>query len=203
MVTQSGREDPRVRRTRRILKAAFIELLQVKTYREITVKDIVNKADYNRATFYHHYKFKEELVDEIVEEKLEGFSISFRYPFRKLATYPRQPLTPADITVFNYVVNNTDFFLLFKNPEAIPGFKDQFLQTITRLFQEIHELKNPTLELPNDSPIIIQAYGLMGLIFEWIKCELSISPNYMAKQLIYLIQYQPTSGNTIEPIHFI
>jgi Transcriptional regulator len=55
--------DPRVRRTRAMIRQSFIDLLAVKDFEDITVQDIVDRAELNRATFYNHYQDKYELLD--------------------------------------------------------------------------------------------------------------------------------------------
>ena len=47
--------DRRVRRTREQLKRALTQLLLEKPVREITVRELTDRADVNRGTFYAHY----------------------------------------------------------------------------------------------------------------------------------------------------
>ena len=44
--------DRRVRRTRRLLKDSLIALMQEKEFMDISVKEITDRADLNRGTFY-------------------------------------------------------------------------------------------------------------------------------------------------------
>jgi AcrR family transcriptional regulator len=53
--------DRRVQRTRRLLQHAMIELLNERSYDDITVQDIVNRANIGRTTFYLHFNSKEAL----------------------------------------------------------------------------------------------------------------------------------------------
>ncbi|HMF54080.1 MAG TPA: TetR family transcriptional regulator [Edaphobacter sp.] len=55
--------DPRIRRTRQALQAALRSLMQQKSFEEISVQDITDAADVNRATFYDHYNDKFALLD--------------------------------------------------------------------------------------------------------------------------------------------
>ena len=48
-------EDRRVRRTKQLIKQSLIELMHEKPFKDITVKDITERADLNRGTFYLHY----------------------------------------------------------------------------------------------------------------------------------------------------
>ena len=63
--------DPRVKRTRKVLKQAFTELLVEKTFADITVQDITERAEVNRATFYAHFDDKYALMDYAVRESLQ------------------------------------------------------------------------------------------------------------------------------------
>jgi AcrR family transcriptional regulator len=53
--------DPRVRRTRKLLQDALLELLAEKSFDAITVQDIADRSTINRATFYTHYVDKYDL----------------------------------------------------------------------------------------------------------------------------------------------
>jgi len=54
--------DRRVNRTRRILLHALSELMLEKRYNDITVQDIIDRADVGRSTFYAHFQDKEDLA---------------------------------------------------------------------------------------------------------------------------------------------
>lgn len=58
--------DPRIRKTRQALQAALGGLMQQKSFEEISVQDITDLADVNRATFYDHYTDKFALLDAMV-----------------------------------------------------------------------------------------------------------------------------------------
>ena len=58
--------DPRIRRTRQLLQGALKELLQTRSFEEISVQDITEAATVNRATFYDHYTDKFALLDAMV-----------------------------------------------------------------------------------------------------------------------------------------
>lgn len=60
--------DRRQRRTREAIFAAFIELLNKKDFSQITVGEIIERADIGRATFYSHFETKDFLLKELCEE---------------------------------------------------------------------------------------------------------------------------------------
>ena len=55
-------QDRRVRRTRTLLRDAFISLVIEKGYEKTTIQDILDRADIGRSTFYVHYRDKEALM---------------------------------------------------------------------------------------------------------------------------------------------
>ncbi len=54
----SGKEDLRVKRTKRALTEAFMKLLTRKSFEDITVNELCDEAGIRRATFYKHYTDK-------------------------------------------------------------------------------------------------------------------------------------------------
>jgi AcrR family transcriptional regulator len=58
--------DPRIRRTRKLLQGALGDLMQIKSFDEISVQDITEAATVNRATFYDHYTDKYALLEAMV-----------------------------------------------------------------------------------------------------------------------------------------
>src|SRR5579883_1441950 len=65
--------DPRVKRTRKLLQQAFMELLQEKGFSSISIQDIAERATVNRATFYAHFLDKYALMDSIIREQFQQF----------------------------------------------------------------------------------------------------------------------------------
>lgn len=57
--------DRRVRRTRQAIKESLISLMETKPLSEVTVKEVMERADVNRATFYAHFSNLEDLERSI------------------------------------------------------------------------------------------------------------------------------------------
>lgn len=54
--------DRRARRSRQLLRNAFLGLLRQKRYEDISVQEIIERAEVARSTFYAHYVDKEDLL---------------------------------------------------------------------------------------------------------------------------------------------
>ena len=64
--------DPRVRRTRKMLRDALAQLLKEKEFDKISIGDIAEASTLNRATFYGHYPDKFALLESLVATQFEG-----------------------------------------------------------------------------------------------------------------------------------
>ena len=53
--------DRRIQRTRQSLRTALLTLIKEKGYDAISIEEITERANVGRATFYLHYKNKEDL----------------------------------------------------------------------------------------------------------------------------------------------
>ena len=72
------RTDARVRYTQRVLKESFLTLLREKPVNQITVKEVCELAELNRATFYAHYRDCFDLLESIEQELLDAFRQSLQ-----------------------------------------------------------------------------------------------------------------------------
>ncbi len=58
--------DPRVKRTRGLILTSFESLLAERNFESISVQDVTDKAQVNRATFYAHFPDKYALLDHSI-----------------------------------------------------------------------------------------------------------------------------------------
>ncbi len=71
--TKSNASDRRVKRTKKLLRDSLFTLLQQKSINEITVTELTEVADINRATFYFYYTDILDMLDQIQNEAYEMF----------------------------------------------------------------------------------------------------------------------------------
>ena len=77
--------DRRVRKTKAQLRAGLARLMQKKSIKEITVKELVEEVDINRSTFYLHYTDIYQMLESIEAELMEEIT-------HLVADYPLDPL---------------------------------------------------------------------------------------------------------------
>ena len=70
---QIKKEDLRVRKTREAIHNAFKEMICEMDYDQITIKELTQRAQINRKTFYLHYASLDDLLEEFQEEIADHF----------------------------------------------------------------------------------------------------------------------------------
>ena len=67
------RLDRRVQRTRKLLRESLMALILEEGYDPISIQDITDKANLGRATFYLHFKDKDELLLDVMDQLMADF----------------------------------------------------------------------------------------------------------------------------------
>lgn len=67
------KEDLRVRKTREAIHSTFKEMICEMDYDQITIKELTERAQINRKTFYLHYTGLDDLLAELQDEIAENF----------------------------------------------------------------------------------------------------------------------------------
>ena len=70
-MTQTKKLDRRIARTRRALSKALMELILEGGYDQITIRDLTERADIGYATFFRHYKNKDDLLTQYLGSVLQ------------------------------------------------------------------------------------------------------------------------------------
>lgn len=65
------KQDLRYIKTEKAIRKTFHELLQEKDISRITVKELTERAEINKSTFYAHYETLPDLVDTLETENIE------------------------------------------------------------------------------------------------------------------------------------
>lgn len=65
--------DRRVQRTRKLLRESLMALILEEGYDAISIQDITDKANLGRATFYLHFKDKDDLLLDAIDQLMADF----------------------------------------------------------------------------------------------------------------------------------
>src|SRR5438105_4881883 len=61
------KSDRRSQRTRQLISDALVSLLLEQRYADLTIQDILDRANVGRSTFYAHYQDKDDLLISTIE----------------------------------------------------------------------------------------------------------------------------------------
>jgi AcrR family transcriptional regulator len=181
--------DPRVKRTKEMLRQALLELIAEKGYESISVSDITKRAGLNRTTFYLHYRDKEDLLFSSIKEILSKLDSGIAERKMSPAHYTEtqwkgeEPFPDLEY-LFKHVAEHQHFYhVMFANNERT-HFLLQLLNILLKAFGTPQEQAH-TLQLITQEEILYHyaSSAYLGIIYLWLKNHLTYSHRYMAIQL--------------------
>jgi len=178
--------DPRVARTRKMLKDALIALLEQKSYERITVADIADRATVNRKTFYLHYETKDHLLQSVTDGILDELFGEAKAAQPTDLSIDEMQSYIAERT-FAYVKKHRAFFEVMFERKAMTDF----VQYMKRYFARFYEEKFADIDesrLPVQKDVIASYIGsaYVGVIHGWLNDGMRQSPEEMTRQMILL-----------------
>ena len=75
-----GAEDRRIQKTTNLLREALVSLIAEKPYDSIVVKEILDRANVGRSTFYTHFRDKDDLLIGCIHDMLGRVPAPTRSP---------------------------------------------------------------------------------------------------------------------------
>ncbi len=181
-MTETARKpDRRIQRTRTLLRDALMALIVERGYENITVQDIADKADIARATFYLHYKDKEELLLKSMEEIHDELVASIGPVSEK---FTMADGNPVDLIAFEHVAEHAAFYrvmLSAHGPSAFIVKLRHYLVRVTKaMFCSLYgneEIDPQLLEIVLHS----EAGRLMAVLSWWLENDMPLPPTEMAR----------------------
>ncbi|MCL2574646.1 MAG: TetR/AcrR family transcriptional regulator [Defluviitaleaceae bacterium] len=121
-----NKEDRRIRKTKKALRETFAELLMQKSIQHITVKELTDKADVHRSTFYANFKDIYDLYNHTEDIVMQEISDAFATEYS------------LDTKVFfnallQYISDNKQICRLILSNNA----NSTFLNRISNLFKDL------------------------------------------------------------------
>ena len=178
-------EDRRVRRTKQLIKQSLIELMHEKPFNEIKIKDITERADLNRGTFYLHYVDIYDLLSSIENEIFETLE-------KLLLVYHSNSLQIScfDLLkeVFSYIETNRDLFEALLNSQVEEAFLTKLQALIKTLGLELMQATYKDTSLPHYSYFLsFVLNGVLGVTEQWFKNGMDLCSKEMATMINHFI----------------
>lgn len=164
--------------TKNNLIEAFWDIYKEKPLSKITVKEITDKAGYNRGTFYTYFKDINE-IQQLLKENLIPTKDMILGPLMMLDKNSGNIFETLDRTN-DYVKEHSEKIAVLIGPEGDPSFVHEFKMRIRMIIMDyVYELK---VKEPEKIEYIIeyQLSALIGMFQLWLEKNESMDENVLA-----------------------
>ncbi|GGF91908.1 TetR family transcriptional regulator [Paenibacillus albidus] len=178
------RIDPRVLRTRELLRNAVIELLEEMDIEKISVNRIAERAGINRVTFYLHYRdipdMLEKMADAMVEDILQVVN-----EHSHLEENGEWPMLE---NLLKHIADHSRFYKIILTSRQITIFTDRLFKLLsdiitTRLVKKDQDNDISTTNIQREIAIWYGSSALIGTIIAWLRNDMPYTPLYLARQI--------------------
>jgi AcrR family transcriptional regulator len=170
--------DRRVRRTRRILGEALMELIVEQGYERTTVQDVLDRADVGRSTFYAHFRDKDALLMAGFEE----MAAQLRADLAAMAPgVPPEPGRPV-LALFRHAYREQPLYTALFGRRGGPAFRRRLHELVAGLLREhlAPHLAAARSDLPVDAVVEFATGAALGLLVWWVDGGFREAPQRMA-----------------------
>ena len=174
---KNTKADRRSRRTQQQLSAALIELMLHKRYDQITVQDIIERANVGRSTFYAHYLDKDDLLVSDFRRVLDSLNDHIH-----LQGAGAQPTPPVLTLFFEHVQEHHHLYIALVRGGGISLL---YKQAHTQLCQMIERHLGAFVPVgqPPAVPLAFVADYLAGAILNLLTWWLDHAMPYTPEQM--------------------
>jgi len=179
MKAANAKTDPRVRRTRRILREALVSLILEKDYASISIKEVTDRAEVAYITFFRHYESMDELLMEVLEEGLGELLQHIRI----LAGKSDDPASEVEgRLIFEYIRQKADLFRILFKSRSVSRVRESVVKNISSIFlSTCDSVKRPGSQIPPSIAGNHIATSLLALIEWWLENKMTPPPVQMGK----------------------
>ena len=173
-------ENQRVRITKKILRQSLISLLEIKSIHQISVRELCNKAEINRTTFYRHYAGPNNLLKDIersVIDEIESCIPEDEYDSKKKL-----------VKMLQYYADNASLISMLLNNNTDPEFPLELIN-----HRGIQKALLNSIQRIEDDETVEYLYGFIftgciNIITQWLNKEHREPPEQIASLIVDTVQ---------------
>ena len=176
------KEDRRVTMTKRMLKEALTEMLREVDIYHVSIRELCQRADINRTTFYKYYGSQFDLLADMENDLLDFVTDAIR----------RNESDPVSIisAACRYLEGNLEFARLIINNNVDPLFPQKIFSLA--VLREAVMIKTPGQQDDAAREYLFNylTYGAYRVISMWLNKEQRETPDQIAQLLMSLTQLE-------------
>ncbi|KMK75211.1 TetR/AcrR family transcriptional regulator [Alkalihalobacillus pseudalcaliphilus] len=180
--------DRRITKSKKALKDALISLMLKNDFKQISITEIVRIANVNRGTFYKHYQYKEDILEEMTDEVIDHLIQSYREPYKDQESFDLKSLNSNAVYIFEHVQQYANFYSLIVHSKSLAGVQQKIFEVIRTLVLEDLIDIIPTNNINKELLASYHSYAIVGMMVEWIQQDYKYSSSYMAEQLLSIVK---------------
>lgn len=169
------KENRRIMLTKRMLRDALIELLKEKDIYHISIKELCDRADLNRTTFYKYYGSQFDLLTDMESDIITFINKTVRKNQANIETIIQ--------ILCEYLESNLEFARLLINNNIDPSFPEKLfsLEVVKESFLKNFFGRYDSIETEYLFNFI--TYGSFKIICMWVNREERESPKELAAMI--------------------
>ena len=167
------KNDRRSQRTRQALGDAFVELLMEKGYDALSIKDVIERANVGRSTFYSHYADKDELFIGQLDRLMD--LLSQHVP---QAHEEKNPFFPS-LGLLQHIKQQQKLYRILTWGTGVEVLTRHLQKSMTEKIEQRLSQSGQNYKIP--TPIIANflAGSFLSLVKWWLDNKLAYSPEQM------------------------
>lgn len=185
--------DPRIIRTRHLIRDAFVELLQEMDIEKMSVNSIAERATINRVTFYLHYRDITDMLEKMADDMIENIE-RILIDTTGNPTSSEEPNWQRMVCLLEHIAEHAKFYKVILASKRPPIFTDRLLKLltemmITRLDRMGRDSFISTEGIQKDVVIWYCSSALIGTIVSWLRNDMPYTPLFLARQFTLLLPH--------------
>jgi AcrR family transcriptional regulator len=177
--------DRRIKYTKMVIKNSFLALAKQKPISKITVKEICQDADINRATFYAHYADQYDLLRQTEDEFLEDIN-------RHLGSASHDCTEGESVEmltrIFEYVRENADVCAVLLCEKGDIIFQKQVMMITQKQFiSDMTSVKTISKE-DAEYLYVFVTIGSVGIVQKWLAEGMKKPSRELAEMILTITQ---------------
>jgi len=177
--------DRRIIRTKVAIREALVALIDKKGFEAMTIREITQRANINRGTFYSHYQDKFDLLEQTETDIIQEIqAIILKADSLSLANFhlTQQPL-PVMVQMFEYFQENAALMRAILVVKGNLSFQIKLRKAIEENLSKIgffEGINSQNFLLPSEYIITYVIAAHLGVVQMWLKKGCIEAPREMA-----------------------
>ncbi len=178
--------DARARYTRGEIRRCLLELLKKKSIEKITVTEICQMAQLNRATFYKHYLDVPDLLEKTENDLLEQLRAALGEAYSVKGITIESLCSSLERTL-DFIRGGADEFMVLASDNADPMLPTKTFELVTKLFYPVFEKNMAALdEHKREMLYNYLTLGCGGVLMTWVRTGMRESSREIASFILTL-----------------